>query len=215
MVATATYMRSGLVRGTGGTMDCRLCRPTASCQPARQPARAERSIRHPMLAASGTTRSAAPVQQQQIDNAWRWPGGSTEADAVTAEMAAFLREDLQHLFDDQGIDQSRYDEARDTGHICRRCHSMKQIIECVVYLGACATFYASCRRRWSCSRTQSRAMPVCLATCSISPCCATCLLPPSSCTTSVARASGEFVVPLGCARCALTRAACNWPCAGR
>lgn len=27
------------------------------------------------------------------------------------ELAAFLREDLPHLFDDQGIDASRYDEA--------------------------------------------------------------------------------------------------------
>lgn len=31
--------------------------------------------------------------------------------SLLQELAAFLREDLPHLFDDQGIDASRYDEA--------------------------------------------------------------------------------------------------------
>lgn len=33
-----------------------------------------------------------------------------EQDRLCEELAAFLREDLQHLFDDQGIDASRYDD---------------------------------------------------------------------------------------------------------
>lgn len=35
----------------------------------------------------------------------------TLARLLPQELAAFLREDLPHLFDDQGIDASRYDDA--------------------------------------------------------------------------------------------------------
>ncbi|KAL4437760.1 hypothetical protein ABPG77_005672 [Micractinium sp. CCAP 211/92] len=42
------------------------------------------------------------------------PGLSTEEqDRLCEELAAFLRQDLEHLFDDQGIDASRYDDKVD------------------------------------------------------------------------------------------------------
>lgn len=60
-------------------------------------------------AATGSLSAATLEQQQQQQQS----GPTTEADVVMAELAEFLREDLQHLFDDQGIDVSKYDEQVD------------------------------------------------------------------------------------------------------
>eukprot|EP00887_Chlorella_sp_A99_P001320 scaffold14.g1320.t1 len=68
----------------------------------RTPRHHRRAYRAAAAGTAGVEAAPAPAAQQAAS--------TSEADAVT-ELAAFLRLDLPHLFDEQGIDASRYDAA--------------------------------------------------------------------------------------------------------
>lgn len=95
----------------------------------------------------------------------------------------FLRGDLKHLFDDQGIDQSAYDDKVNFEDPITRYSTVKG-----VHLQQRLSAYRKAEMQERCHVLLSQGLPdlchMSQDTCSISVCCGECLLLHSSCMTS-------------------------------
>lgn len=112
--AASSSAASGSTAGTRPTATCLRPAPRRAATAARQQSPLQRL---PLLARQ---RPQTAPMGNALKASMRPAGGSAGAGAVLSleeqdklceDMAAFLRQDLLHLFDDQGIDASKYDDA--------------------------------------------------------------------------------------------------------